>query len=76
MTSEETRAISDNYVESYNSFDVESMVKHLEKDILFKNFSNDEINTETRGIQELKYWQKNRQKFSLVIVRQLPITVL
>jgi hypothetical protein len=29
-------------------------VKLLEKDILFRNFSNGEINTETRGIHEFK----------------------
>lgn len=54
MISEETQAIIGNYVEAYNSFDVENMVKLLHKDILFRNFSNGEINTETRGIQEFK----------------------
>ncbi|MFC3745324.1 nuclear transport factor 2 family protein [Paenibacillus sp. GCM10012306] len=54
MISEETQAIIEKYVEAYNSFDVESMVKLLHKDILFRNISNGEIDTETRGIEEFK----------------------
>jgi hypothetical protein len=43
-----------NYVEAYNSFDVGGIVKLLHNDILFRNFSEGEINTETRGIQEFR----------------------
>lgn len=54
MISKETQAFIENYVEAYNSFDVESMLKLLHIDILFRNFSNGEINIETRGKQEFK----------------------
>jgi hypothetical protein len=54
MIREETQAIIENYIEAYNSFDVESMVELLHKDILFRNRSNSEIDIETRGIQEFK----------------------
>lgn len=54
MISKETKEIIDNYVEAYNSFDVEGIVKLLHKDILFRNFSNGEINTETRGVQDFR----------------------
>lgn len=54
MTSEETQAIIENYIEAYNLFDVESMVKLLHKDIIFRNLSNGEVDTETRGIQAFK----------------------
>ena len=65
MISEETQAIIENYIEAYNSFDVESMVKLLHKDILFRNFSNGAVDTETRGIQEFKELaQKSSKIFS------------
>ncbi|MNH94861.1 hypothetical protein D3C73_474890 [compost metagenome] len=54
MISEETKEIIENYVEAYNSFDVEGMVKLLHKEIQFKNFSNGEVNTVTKGIQEFR----------------------
>ncbi|WP_419875252.1 nuclear transport factor 2 family protein [Candidatus Pristimantibacillus sp. PTI5] len=54
MISKETKEIIDNYVEAYNSFDVVGIVKLLHKDILFRNFSNGEINTETRGVQDFR----------------------
>lgn len=54
MISEETKEIIGNYVEAYNSFDVEGIVKLLHKDILFRNFSNGEVNMETKGTQEFR----------------------
>jgi hypothetical protein len=65
MISGENQAIIDAYVEAYNAFDVESMVRLLDADILFKDFSNGEITTETRGIQEFKELaEKSSQVFS------------
>lgn len=49
MISGENQAIIDNYVEAYNAFNVEGMVRLLDADILFKDFSNGEITTETRN---------------------------
>ncbi|MEV5026596.1 nuclear transport factor 2 family protein [Paenibacillus sp. LPE1-1-1.1] len=54
MISKETKEIIDNYVEAYNSFDVEGIVKLLHKDILFRNFSNGEYNMETRGVKDFR----------------------
>ncbi len=54
MTSEENKEIIENYVKAYNSFDVEGIVKLLHKDILFRNFSNGEPNTEIRGTEEFR----------------------
>ncbi|UKS29718.1 nuclear transport factor 2 family protein [Paenibacillus sp. HWE-109] len=52
MSSEKNKEIIENYIEAYNSFDLQGMVKLLHKDILFRNFSNGTMDTETRGIQE------------------------
>ncbi|MGE8022087.1 nuclear transport factor 2 family protein [Peribacillus frigoritolerans] len=54
MISEKSKKIIENYIMAYNSFDIESMVKLLHKEIMFRNFTNGEMNTETRGIQEFK----------------------
>ncbi|WP_336622959.1 MULTISPECIES: nuclear transport factor 2 family protein [Peribacillus] len=54
MISEKSKEIIENYIMTYNSFDIESMVRLLHKDILFRNFTNGEMNTQTRGIQEFR----------------------
>lgn len=54
MISEKSKDIIENYIMAYNSFDIESMVKLLHNEIMFRNFTNGEMNTETRGIQEFK----------------------
>ncbi|WP_342435839.1 nuclear transport factor 2 family protein [Paenibacillus sp. FSL L8-0436] len=65
MISGENQAIIDTYVEAYNAFDVEGMVRLLDAETLFKDFSNGEITTETRGIQEFKELaEKSLQVFS------------
>lgn len=76
MISGENQAIIDNYVEAYNAFDVEGMVRLVDADILFKDVSNGEITTETREFKSLKNWQKSLHRFSLIVVRPLPITAL
>lgn len=52
MISSKVKAIIDNYVNAYNSFDVQGMTKLLHKDILFRNYTNGEVDMETKGIQE------------------------
>lgn len=65
MVSEEDKAIINNYVAAYNSLDVAGMVKFLHNDIIFRNVSNGEINTETRGIQEfIQLAEKSSKMFS------------
>ncbi|USK64374.1 hypothetical protein [Peribacillus frigoritolerans] len=49
MISEKSKKIIENYIMAYNSFDIERMVKLLHKEIMFRNFTNGEMNTETRG---------------------------
>ncbi|ADM68549.2 hypothetical protein PPE_00695 [Paenibacillus polymyxa E681] len=54
MVSKEIRDIIENYLEAYNSFEIERMVEFLHKDIIFRNISNGETTTETRGIQAFR----------------------
>ncbi len=54
MVGKEIRDIIKNYLEAYNSFEIEKTVELLHKDIIFRNISNGETTTETRGIQAFR----------------------
>jgi ketosteroid isomerase-like protein len=54
MSSKEIRNIIEDYLEAYNSFEIERMVELLHQDIIFRNISNGETTTETRGIQAFR----------------------
>lgn len=55
MSDDEIRKkIIENYIESYNDFDVENMLKDLDENIVFRNIANGEVNLTTKGIAEFK----------------------
>ncbi|MBM6383196.1 MAG: nuclear transport factor 2 family protein [Paenibacillus sp.] len=54
MERKEIRDIIENYLEAYNSYEIERMVELLHKDIIFRNISNGETTIETRGIQAFR----------------------
>lgn len=37
------------YLEAYNNFDIEGMLKHLHNDLVFENISDDEVNMRLEG---------------------------
>jgi hypothetical protein len=43
-----------NFINAYNSFDVESMITYLHPDIEFNNISNGLENARTKGIKEFR----------------------
>ena len=59
----------DNYIQSYNTFDIEGMIKELHENIVFENKTNGEVTLTTKGIKEFKKqaeaakeYFKNRQQ--------------
>ncbi|GMK40865.1 hypothetical protein PCCS19_39210 [Paenibacillus sp. CCS19] len=63
--SENNREIIERYIEAYNSFDIEGMLSLLHEHVLFRNYSNGVIDTETRGIQEFgQLAEKSAQIFT------------
>lgn len=50
----EIREIIDNYVASYNNFDIDGMTKDFSSDMVFKNTENGIIILNTHGIEEFK----------------------
>jgi len=54
MTSKVNREMIDRYIEAYNAFDVAGMVQLLHQDIIFRNYANGEMNTETKGVEAFR----------------------
>ena len=48
------RKVIDHYIEAYNSFDVDGMLQLMAKDVVFENFSGDNLTAKTVGIDELR----------------------
>lgn len=46
--------IIENYIDAYNSFDIDRMLSDMHNDIKFENISNGEVNLATNGIEELR----------------------
>ena len=44
----------ENFIHSYNTFNIEGMLKDIHEDIIFENMSNGQIDTITTGIDEFK----------------------
>ena len=42
------------YINAYNSFNVEGMLKNLSPDVIFKNITNETLDLVTNGINEFK----------------------
>ncbi len=47
---DQKKAIIENYVNSYNNFDISGMIKDLSDDIVFENIANGNLNLRTEGI--------------------------
>lgn len=43
-----------NYIQAYNAFDTEGMIKDLHNDIVFENITNGEVDLTTIGLDEFK----------------------
>ncbi|WP_152395717.1 nuclear transport factor 2 family protein [Paenibacillus guangzhouensis] len=54
MTSKGNREMINHYIEAYNAFDVAGMVRLLHQDVIFRNYANGELNTETKGVEAFK----------------------
>ncbi len=59
MLNLQREALIDDYITSYNNFDVPGMLKVLHQDVVFENFSNGEKTLATQGIQD---FQKQAEK--------------
>ncbi|WP_062056304.1 nuclear transport factor 2 family protein [Aquimarina longa] len=75
MNSDEQKRLKvENYIKSYNSFDINGMTIDLAKDVIFENVSNGKIDVTTNGIDEFRI-QAEKAK-SLFVSREQKITAI
>ncbi|MBI5680611.1 MAG: nuclear transport factor 2 family protein [Methanobacterium sp.] len=43
------KRITDQYIKSFNEFDVEGMLKNIHRDVVFKNIAGEEVTVELNG---------------------------
>lgn len=68
----EKRRIIECYIAAYNAFDVEGMLTYVHQDIEFKDFSENEMHTSIKGIDDLR--QLAEQSKALFTSRSQTIT--
>lgn len=52
-----------NFINAYNSFDIDTMLKWLHPDVIFKNISAGEVNAQTSGINEFENLARQSSSF-------------
>jgi SnoaL-like polyketide cyclase. len=57
------KALITNYINAYNSFDIDGIVRLLHHDIEFRNISNGAVDTETKGIEQFRTLAERSAKF-------------
>ncbi len=50
----EQKKIIENYIKSYNNFEIDNMTKDLHQEVIFENISNGKVDLKTEGIEEFK----------------------
>ena len=55
MNHQQRQKVIEEYIEAYNSFDVEGMLKHLSPKVVFENIANGETNLTIRGIEAFRH---------------------
>lgn len=71
------------YLEAYNAFDVEGMLKHLHQAVVFENISNGEVSLSTEGIDAFRtqaetaksYFSEREQTVNRWIFSEQEVTV-
>jgi hypothetical protein len=66
--------IIQNYIDGYNQFDIDKMIRDLDANIIFQNIQNGEVNMTLDGIEEFKnqaekakaYFKEREQKITLI----------
>lgn len=66
------KRIIDDYIKSYNEFDVDGMLKNVHRDVEFKNIANNEVNVHIQGKTIL--WTQAKDSTKLLKKREMKIT--
>lgn len=72
MEAAEPKQLVQAYIEAYNRFDVDGMVRHLHADVVFRNIANGEVNLTTTGKES--FWQQAEQAKQYFSQREQRVT--
>ena len=73
----------ENYIDAYNSFNIEKMMKDMHQNLQFENISNGEMSLATSGIEEFKhqaeqalhYFSERQQKINDLVFKDEQIEI-
>jgi ketosteroid isomerase-like protein len=54
MDNDQRRQVIEHYIQAYNNFDVDGMIRDLHNDILFENVVNGSVNLATHGLEAFR----------------------
>ncbi|WP_111412245.1 nuclear transport factor 2 family protein [Billgrantia lactosivorans] len=57
------RDLIERYITAYNHFDIDGMLAVLEPDVIFENYSGDELTTSANGIDEFRQLAEHAKGF-------------
>jgi ketosteroid isomerase-like protein len=60
---ERQKQMIENYVNSYNEFDINGMTKNLNDNIVFENISNEKVDLRTEGIKDFKKQAESAKQY-------------
>ncbi|GGE99740.1 nuclear transport factor 2 family protein [Hymenobacter cavernae] len=63
MKTSSSPQIVEAYIEAYNRFDIDGMVRHLHDDVVFKNISNGEVNLTTTGKDDFRQQAEQAKQY-------------
>lgn len=72
MTNTEKHNLIDQYIDAYNSFDIEKIMAVIHPKIEFKNISNGKVNASASGVEEFRQMAEEAKK--LFITRKQTVT--
>ncbi len=62
MNEQHKKAI-ENYIQSYNSFDIDGMIKDLDDEVVFENIANGEVDLRVEGIAGFKEQAESAKQY-------------
>ncbi|MBJ6118714.1 nuclear transport factor 2 family protein [Pontibacter sp. BT310] len=60
---EHQKKVIENYVSSYNNFDIEGMIADLDENVVFENITNGELDLRTEGLIEFKKQAESAKQY-------------
>ena len=63
MEASDPKQLVQAYIEAYNRFDVDGMVRHLHEGVVFRNITNGEINLTTTGKESFRQQAEQAKQY-------------